>query len=329
MNTNTSLFKTLTLLLIIMAMVSLVLLMLFASGLHLTPSWVWLGSLSVFVVAIVCLGIWSNESAKGFLINEENRLSLTRLQMTLWFALLLTTIATVAVARYTVTAETLEQANVRATCAEHYANDAEKRDQCGGAVHWLSILIPDVLLLAAGLSVAATVAQTFINSAKRNPGAKNGYLLNQEQNRLVLAYEYEKLALGQRAESALDTRPGLVDIAALRDLGTMIDERGTQFRAFRYRHGHLQANPKPIDAQISDLVSGKEVWNFANLDLAALQTLVITGLLLSLYGLAVWRFLSTPGDLYDPVAATLPSFANGLLTLLTISLAGYSRCSNG
>lgn len=324
MNTKADFLKTLRLLLVIVAILSIVLVSLLVQILlSVTPQWLWLGSIIAFMLVISLVGTWTTASTKGFLIDEQNRLSLARLQMTLWFVILITTTASVAVARYTVEDKTLEREKVRARCEKRYDGDTEKQSHCGDPINWLIIIIPEELLFAAGLSVATYVAKAFVNSAKRTPGAKSAYLLQQEHDRLDWEYATQKSALAQVAESTLKTHYNKVNAYELRTLGQSINDTGRQLQAFRDRSGQLQANQKPTDARLSNLVSGNEVWNFDNWDLTKLQALVITGMLLSLYGLAIWRFLATPGDLYDPLAATLPSFSGSLLTLLTISLAGY------
>ena len=324
MNTKTDFLKTLKLLVVIVAILSIVLVLLLVhSHLSVTPRWLWLGSIILFMLIISFLGTWVGTSTKGFLIDEQNRLSLARLQMTLWFVLLITTTASVAIARYTANGKTVDWEKVRTHCEKRYAGDTEKQSHCGDPINWLIIIIPEELLLAAGLSVATSVAKAFVNSAKRTPRAQSEYFLNQEHDRLVREYEGQKRALAHVAEPVVKGHPDKVNVYKLRTLGQPINDTGRQLQVFRNRSGQLRANQKPTDAQIRNLVSGNEVWNFDNLDLTKLQALVITGLLLSLYGLAIWRFLAMPGDLYNPVAATLPSFSGSLLTLLTISLAGY------
>jgi hypothetical protein len=84
--------------------------------------------------------------------------------------------------------------------------------------------------------------------------------------------------------------------------------------------GLLIANTKPSKARWSDALTGDETVNGAHLDLAKVQMLFFTLIVVLAYAVAIGRLFG--GDDAGGVAA-FPTLDDGLLTLIGISHAGY------
>ncbi len=91
------------------------------------------------------------------------------------------------------------------------------------------------------------------------------------------------------------------------------------------RVGTLFANPLASDARWRDLFEGDEVGNAARVDVAKLQMLFFTVLLVATYVAALWSALGAPPILDAAVQpiASLPAVPEGMVALLGLSHAGY------
>jgi hypothetical protein len=81
----------------------------------------------------------------------------------------------------------------------------------------------------------------------------------------------------------------------------------------------LAVHADPIDASWLDMVSGEEVTNRDRIDVAKLQMLLFTALLVVGYGFSIAQVLASA----TPEITSLPAIDGGFLALLTISHAGY------
>lgn len=115
----------------------------FGAGL-LTPSqaWAWAGILALLILFCAAVGVAINGRAAGLLIDERNRVSLSRFQVSAWTTLVLSALLTAALAR------------VRA-----------------GAADPLAITIPGDLLVAMGISAASFVSSPMLLSLKAGGAA--------------------------------------------------------------------------------------------------------------------------------------------------------------
>jgi hypothetical protein len=182
-------------------------------------------------------GLWR---WKGLLVDERNRMSLSRFQMVLWTVLLVSGLWTAVLA------------NVGISTANPFA-----------------IAVPEQLWWALGLSTASLLGTPLILQRKAHPKA------------------------GGRppaAQSPPDPAVGLLAVHA-----------------------------DPIDATWLDLVSGEEVTNRDRIDVARLQMLLFTALLVVGYGFSIAQVLASAA----PKITSLPAIDGGFLALLTISHAGY------
>jgi len=83
--------------------------------------------------------------------------------------------------------------------------------------------------------------------------------------------------------------------------------------------GQILVNLEPADSRWSDLVKGEETGNGAHLDLAKIQLLFFTAVLVVIYAAALGRLLKGSfGAIHE-----FPPISDGMVTLLGISHAGY------
>jgi len=94
--------------------------------------------------------------------------------------------------------------------------------------------------------------------------------------------------------------------------------------------GQLVVNKSPDQAKWSDLFTGEETGNFANLDLARLQMFFFTLVSLLTYGVAIGHSLGEAASATleiinqgKAVIAKFPELSEGLLALIGISHTGY------
>lgn len=126
---------------------------------------IWLVTMFVFLCLIAIMGMFTaQKSPLGILINKENRLSFSRLQMVCWWVMLISAMLVMAGARYT-----------------------------GATATWLNINIPDGLLAAAGLSLGTVAVTSVINDSKRNPSTNQNIKLDEKQEALKAQWVQESV----------------------------------------------------------------------------------------------------------------------------------------
>lgn len=205
------------------------------------------GMLGLFVLA----GLKIRGRALGVLIDERNRYSLSRLQITLWTALVLATLYAVYIANI-----------VR-----------------GPAISALNVNLDYNLIALMGFSLASFVAAPMALSRKAGqPGgdqelATNGPQLLKAQN--------------------LSAPPSAT--------------------------GQILVKNDPKDARLADLIRGEDVANAMVVDLPRLQMLLITAVIVFVYGATVGHALGGT----DWVLMNLPKLNETLLLLALISHSGY------
>lgn len=288
----------------------------------------WLCIMLFYLLLMALMGTFSNAKMPlGLLVNAQNRLSFSRLQMVLWLVLVVATVSTLATARYYYPL-TEEQQKELADCQLRNATDADKKIQCDLLIAlqlgygWLKIGIPPELLLAAGLSVGTATVAAYVNSAKRNPGVTVEANLQQQQDKMIALQrdlESNLTMPSSRATSNTQTAQLLQEQQDAQRLHMLHN----QLRVLNTRAGALMQRDRPGDAQLGDMVSGNQVGNWEVLDWSKMQALVLTLLLVGFYAMAVWRMFFHADLWQAPAEVVLPAFEGGLLTLLTISLAGY------
>jgi hypothetical protein len=188
-------------------------------------------------------GLWR---WKGLLVDERNRMSLSRFQMLLWTVLLVSGLWTAVLA------------NVGISTANPF-----------------SIAVPEQLWWALGLSTASLLGTPLILQRKAHPKPGGSPPAAQSP---------------PADQSPPDPMVGLLAV-----------------------HAH------PIEASWLDMVSGEEVTNRYRIDVARLQMLLFTALLVVGYGFSIAQVLASAA----PKITSLPAIDGGFLALLTISHAGY------
>ncbi|MGC5703021.1 hypothetical protein J4P02_22705 [Pseudomonas sp. NFXW11] len=206
-----------------------------------------LGLLALFVLA----GLRIRGRVLGVLIDERNRYSLSRLQMSLWTLLVLGTLYALYIANI-----------VR-----------------GDAISALMVDLDYNLIALMGFSLASFVSAPMALSRKADLPADNSALASTGQQLL--------------ASQNLTAMPSAA--------------------------GQVLTKSAPQDARLADLIRGEDVTNGTIVDLPRLQMLLITLLVVLVYGAAVGHSLGSGAW----VLKELPQLHNTLLLLALISHGGY------
>lgn len=201
----------------------------------------------------------------GWLVNEQFRMSLSRLQMALWTLVVLSGFLTAALANL----------------AAGYIEEA------------VAIAIPPELWLTLGISTTSLVGSGLILTEKKKKKT------NQDE---AVRGMVEFGLLAEDADSATAT-------ATVKE----------------HTIGQLQRNTNPGQARLYDLVSGEEVGNYNVLDLARLQNLFFTLILVGAYAATLGSMFAVSAGSSGPSApiTEFPALDASILALLGISQAGY------
>lgn len=210
---------------------------------------IWLGGVGILVIFLFVTGHGITGRWIGVLVDNRNRVSLSRLQMALWSLLILPAIYSVVLGNA----------------------DA-------GSATPLSVTIPADLWILMGISTASLVGSPLLTSAKT---AKT-------PDKIQDALQLNELA-----------RQG-VDVQRVSSDGLIIKKRSIS------------------DASWGDLVRGEETGNAAQLDLARIQMLFITLVLILGYGGALVALLQQGAEI-----SSFPPVDAGMIALLSLSHAGY------
>jgi len=242
-------------------------------------------ALSVFVM-LVGHGI-TGRFWFGWLINEQYRMSLSRLQMFLWTVVVLSAFLTAALA------------NIRMG----YFKEA------------VSIAIPEEVWVAMGISTTALVGSPLILEGKKK---KKTNLKEAEKTLVKLKILPEPPAYPDLA--ALANKPQALAQAQSK---YQIEESKYKLEANtkieEHTSGQLIRNTKPDDAELYDMVSGEEVGNADILDLTRLQNLFFTLILLGSYAAALGALFAAPSGAINQ----FPDLGTSEVALLGMSAAGY------
>jgi len=205
------------------------------------------GMLALFVLA----GLKIRSRVLGVLVDERNRYSLSRLQITLWTALILPTVYVVYIANI-----------IR-----------------GPADIALNVDLDYKLIALMGFSLASFVAAPMALSRKaEKPGS------DQE--------------LATNGQELLDTQ---------------------KLTSLPSATGQVLVKNDPKDARLADLIRGEDIANAMVVDLPRLQMLLITAVIVFVYGINVGHCLGASAGLLT----RLPELNQTLLLLVLISHSGY------
>ena len=166
----------------------LALLVTLLAGLRLIPVVLWLILAAMMVVLLVALGLGANGVWYGALVDSRNRVSLSRLQITLWTVMAFSAFLAIALARMVPGALQPASDEAKAQCQAAYlleqeeildlatlrendpvaAAQAEARAQAECVSNSLQIRLPEELLIALGISTASFAGSALVQSNKRN-----------------------------------------------------------------------------------------------------------------------------------------------------------------
>jgi hypothetical protein len=273
------------------------------------------------------------------LIDSRNKVSLSRLQITLWTVLVLSTYLTIALPR------------VSAMVGETPAL---------GVDNALDIRFPEELIVAMGISAASFAGSSLIQSNKKGKQIKVDARLSPDaaQARRDQAAEALKKAEGTlldavKAEGIRKTEldqakaalaPGTVpqakvDMAetlwkaALLDVETATKDRDTKKAALETveseladilaTQGLLHKNADPSEARWVDLFRGEEISNFKLVDMSKVQMLFFTVVIIAAYAAAISSVLRDLNSLRTSAFIAFPGFSESLNFLLGISHGTY------
>lgn len=207
----------------------------------------WLITLGLLGLFAVVAGRGVTGRFLGLLVDERNKMSLSRLQMILWTLLVLS--GWVSAALWNV------------VC---------------GADNPLAIAIPQELWLLMGISTTSLVGSPLILSTRKNKPAESGEV----------------------SDSLKKLR---VDRDKIENVGLVVE------------------NKQLADAQLADLFRGEEVSNADKLDLAKIQMLYFTLMLVLVYAVTLGHMFAR----IDCAITTFPALNTSVVALLGISHAGY------
>lgn len=221
--------------------------------------WTWVLGLLLF--ATVAGGGITGSWPFGWLINEQYRMSLSRLQMCLWTIVVLASFATA----------------VAMNLVNQHPQEA------------LAVAIPADMWLLLGISTTSLVASPLILADKKKQTT------NTDERKRTLASTDMRFADAQAVPDA------------------EVAERSS---------GQLARNASPAEASFADLLRGEQVGNCDVVDVARLQNLFFTLILVVVYALALLESFEqqmTGGG----VISAFPDVDAAFAALLGISTTGY------
>jgi multidrug efflux pump subunit AcrA (membrane-fusion protein) len=250
------------------------------------------------------------------LIDSRNRISLSRLQITLWSILVLPAFLAIAL----------------------------PRSLPNGTENPLNIALPVELVTALGISTASLAGSSLVKS---NKSTKESRVVIQLQDQVEQA-QAEVTAKTQQvnqltsdaaatwttlkaqtadAEIVKQSLKGQV-VQAKADLGQaeqrlQASQENLQQVAEMPREGLIKTNRIVTDASLMDLFTGDEIGNFDRVDLSKVQMFLLTIVVLVAYSAALYDLLLDQAAVFDPAGISLPLFSASISTLLVISHGGY------
>ncbi|MGA2042517.1 MAG: hypothetical protein ABSG83_04005 [Roseiarcus sp.] len=268
-------------------------------GESIRPEWV---AVTATLVALCALaGYLVNSRFDGILIDDRNRVSLSRLQWVAWFVVLISGYFTESIANVVI----------------HWGATAPPTDP-------FPTIAPELLGLI-GIASASPVASSMIvvNKKQASPGLDAQDAQNAQAAQTARAAQ---AALGpqaaQNAQPAQDPQAA-EDAQAAQDPQAVPAPPAIQPMASDdapTRQGAMDANKTTDEASWADLYLGEEVANRYVVDISRLQNLVFTVLLIGVYLGGLWvKLAEVPKEGF----ASLPEVGQSFVWLLGVSHAAY------
>ncbi len=287
---------------------------------------VWAVNIALLTAFVLLLGHGMTGRLAGILIDERNKMSLSRLQLIIWTILILSAFLTSA------------EWNV----LKQYPNP-------------LNIVIPDTIWFLLGISATSFVAQPLILSTKTNSPAdpaqtsNNLDILARQRGVTItpsvggtvvsapttvasplnapaawlpststrIAPGIDPLA-GNQVMPAPDPALSLNAVAPAPASATLSDKLD---QLNIVPKGQLVTYSSPNDARFADLFKGEETGNLAQLDLSKIQMFYFTIVVVVAYVAALSAILI--GNSSGSLISAFPDLSQGMVVLLGISHAGY------
>ena len=293
-------------------------------------------------ILLVLAGREINGRYMGILIDNRNKISLSRLQITMWTVMVLSAFFTMALPRIA----GMVSGNPRLTQAQA-----------------LNIRFPEQLILAMGISAASFAGSSLIKTNKSsqqfkfdpqmtpdNVRQRVGNLTRDlaEAERMLqdrIQKEADRQATIEAAQQALAAAPANAALqlklnaeealfnAAQQDKAKAVQERDARrtalstaqqdLTAVTEAQGLLHKNADPKEARWVDLFRGEEIGNYQMVDMSKVQMLFFTAIVVVTYAATVAVLLSDATTLQAPSGVSLPDFSPSLNALLGISHATY------
>jgi hypothetical protein len=279
---------------------------LFFQQMHDTAVTSWIALAAGMAVLIVLAGWLSKKEIFGALIDQQNRYSLSRLQVATWTTVVLSVWLAVVIVR---------------VASKIPVGDA------------LQVEIPDAVLVVLGISVGSFAFSSGIKDAKRKQEVTPTTRIQVEQE-LRKAEESVNDLTRQLAEANEVAANASNDTKAafemqVRSLTTALDAATAKMDVFKKQDdaykaadGLLVKNSSPSDATACDLFRGVETSDSDTLDFGKVQMLWITIAVVAAYVFVLVDALAG-NSLYAKGTVTLPDFPASIVALLGISHGGY------
>ncbi len=303
---------------------------------------------AAIVIMLIILGLAGHEINGrwiGILIDSRNKISLSRLQITLWTVMVLSGYLTMALPR------------VAAMVGDKATLNAEQA---------LNISFPEELMLAMGISATSFAGSSLIKSNKKTKQVKLETRLSPETaqkrrddaaavfktsdddlNTAVATETLRKQELeaakaelaaattdDQRslAQKKIDRTQTATESAAL-DKQKKTDERASKKKALDLAEaeladitasqGLLHKNSDPAEASWADLFRGEEISNWRQVEMSKVQMLFFTVVVVAAYSAALSSMLRDVVALRAAVSVNFPDFSPTLNALMAISHGTY------
>ncbi len=303
------------------------------------------GAAIVFMMVLLALaGHEINGQWFGVLIDTRNKVSLSRLQITLWTVMVLSAYLTIALPRISAMVGAPPTLN---------------------AAQALDIRFPEELILAMGISAVSFAGSSLIMSNKKGKQIKvearlspdtaqarrdqaEGALKDAESTLLdavkTEASRKDELNQAQAAlaaatagqHAAAQAKVAMAETmynAALVDKEKATKDRDAKKKAFDAAadeladvlatQGLLHKNADPSEARWVDLFRGEEISNFKLVDMSKVQMLFFTVVIIAAYAAAISSLLRDVTVLRTASFISFPNFSESLNFLLGISHGTY------
>ncbi len=263
------------------------------------------------LIMVVMLGLAGHKINKrwtGALIDSRNKFSLSRLQITLWTILVLSAYLAMAMPR---------------VLAMIGKNPTLNQEQA------LNIKFPEQLILAMGISAASFAGADLIKNNKKKETIRiegKPTLENLIQKLEKAMEEYKeadtnvRLLAQEQAKTKEDRERVFRDRAAKKNA---LQRAREDLKAFKEEKGRLHLNTKPSQAEWVDLLRGEEMGNHESVDMAKVQMLFLTVIVIAAYAAAISSMLLNTQAIRSDPSLSFPDFASSLNTLLVISHGTY------